>query len=157
MRNQRLLPGQTSAIVAEGARSFLQHEGVPVDGVLNEVDEAAGSAVQVGGTVLVRIGRDRSTGGSYVVDGDDGSVGLVGVDLAESVYVNRSPHAFALSLTEFEVAVNSDEIASGEPEDLERAAERFRARLMEIDPTALGEETGFWGTLIFDLANGDYS
>lgn len=157
MENQRLMPEQTSLIVDGDVRSFLEDRGIPVGGALVELDSGAGDAVEIDGAEMVRVGKDRSTGGFYVVSGADGRIYHVDLEHSEMIYVNCSPSAFASSLNEFENAVQSDEVTGGDLDDAEIAAERFRKRLIEVDPTAMQDETGFWGTLVFDLASGDYS
>ncbi|WP_405537717.1 hypothetical protein OG787_33580 [Streptomyces sp. NBC_00075] len=43
-----------------------------------------------------------------------------------------------------------------DPDGMEKIAESLRRALAEIDPSTLREDPGFWHSLLFDVAIGDY-
>ena len=91
-------------------------------------------------------------GGAYFIDRDSGEIMLWDEEIGNLVYVNASPREFGTSVTVFE------EAATGSSQDeAEEIAARLRVELSAIDPTALRDETGFWQSLLMDVAIGDYA
>lgn len=87
----------------------------------------------------------------YAVDLDSGAVVAVS-DLSGVWHVNESVAAFVRSMETF-----TELCPFGTDDDCAEAADEFRARLREIDPTSLREDPGHWHGLLHDIAIGDYS
>jgi hypothetical protein len=141
----------------DDARSFLVEQGVPTDHLLFRANDPS-EVFRIesnDGRIWVCIG---SVGESehLCVDARTGSVAGINPDTGDVWHVNSSVRAFAQSLAVF---------ADGYPfyppdndaEQQEQAAERLRRTLLNIDATALREDPGFWNTILFDVANGDYT
>ena len=131
----------------DDARDYLAGVGLPVEHALF----AAGETEDADENLLPIGFGDPDNDDVYCVDSDNGQVLYLGREDLSTTYVSASPRLFDACLRVFEAEIDASE---DDPEDL---SERLRLRLMEIDPTAFQEDPGFWGNILFDVANGDYS
>lgn len=146
----------TAVLASVEARSFLAEEGLPTAHELFDVLDPADAIVEQhssGRTFLfvgVAEGVER-----YGIDTATGAVVAVNLHDDRVWHINASVMTFARSL---DVFAQSCPFGSRgcEREEHEQAADAFRDRLHEIDPTSLREDPGFWHTLLFDIAIGDY-
>lgn len=146
------------------ASEFLSTVGLPAESRLFTAEEA--SASQDHDRIVTRravfVGfeaGDAAVGpASYYVDCETGSVSYVTADGLASFHVSDSPRAFAACLEVFDKGI-SEALAEvkSEPEDWEEVAESLQKAIEVVDPSALREDPGFWHSLLFDVANGDYS
>lgn len=136
------------------ARSFLASEGLPAD---HELFDASVATVEehASGRAFLFVGEIKGVE-RYGIDIASGVVVAVNVHDSSVWFVNASVRQFALSLEAFTERFPFG-TTDAEQEDLERAADEFRVRLLEIDLAALDEDPGHWHGLLHDIAIGDYS
>lgn len=140
------------------ARDFLVNVGLPIDHVLFSALEAPleERVEEVGGRRLLRVGSgSQDDEDTYCVDCANGEVVYLSrFDMSDS-HVSASPRQFAECLLAFESEISSA-ASESDPELLEALSERVARRISDIDPSSLREDPGFWGSILFDVANGDY-
>jgi len=140
-------------------REFLIDIGLPVDHVLFSATQAPYEVrvEEIGGRSFLRVGFGaHDSEDSYCVDCASGEVVYLSrIDMSES-HVNASPRQFddCLRIFESEIAIA---VSGDEPIGLEALAERLSQGISNIDSSALREDPGFWGSILFDVANGDYT
>ncbi|MFI1357467.1 SUKH-4 family immunity protein [Streptomyces sp. NPDC020898] len=156
MENHQYSASYVGRVQDRAAREFLTATGLPVASVLFTADEADGP--DLGGAVdreVVRIGYDVEGEGSYYVDAETGAVLYVEAYASTEFHVSASPQGFAECLEVFE-RKTSETAADADPDELEEITNSLRSAIEEIDPSTLREDPGFWHSLLFDVANGDY-
>jgi hypothetical protein len=133
------------------ARRFLQAVGlITIRGVFEPVESPADPAA---GPLL--IGRVENEG-KYYVDPVGGQVTYVSDYDLEPMHVNVSVGAFGESLRLFEEATNR--LLEGfDSSVFVAAADALGTAIEAIDPSALGDEDGFWPSMLADVTNGDYT
>ena len=142
-----------AAVRKPDAREFLLDVGLPSDHVLfTAPPKSSVSPEEVDGRRVLPIGTgDPETDDAYVLDTDTGEVLYLNrIDMSLS-HVSASPRQFDDLLRVFESETTA---VADDPEDV---ADRIRLQIENIDPTALDEDPGFWGDVLFDVANGDYT
>jgi len=138
-----------AAVRIADARDFLVTTGLPEQSsIFNAVE---GGERSVDGRDLLQVS-DVENGGAYFIDRDSGEIMLWDGEIGNLAYVNASPRQFGASVTLFEEAT-----AESSLDEAEEIAARLRTELSAIDPTALRAETGFWQSLLMDVAIGDYA
>jgi len=131
------------------ANDFLVTTGLPEESSI--FIAAEGGERSVDGRDLLQVS-EVENGGAYFIDRDSGEIMLWDGEIGNLVYVNASPRQFGASATLFEEAT-----AESSLDEAEEIAARLRVELDAIDPTALRDETGFWQSLLMDVAIGDYA
>jgi hypothetical protein len=162
MNSQRTVytEAQLSGLVRDAAsRRYLSTSGLPARSVLFRAepspyvvtaDDPASSYMIVGRVPpQLLIGLNRDSGEVVAIDENAESRN-------RAWHVNADMEKFVASVEEFDARVP---FYTGEftNEKVEESAAALTTRLIEIDPTALSEEPGFWQGLTFDVALGDYS
>ncbi|GAA3807083.1 SUKH-4 family immunity protein [Streptomyces phyllanthi] len=72
--------------------------------------------------------------------------------------MSNSPRDFAACLDVLDRGISeAPKEPNPEPEDWEEVAASLQQAIEAIDPSALHDDPGFWYSLLFDVANGDYS
>ncbi|MFI7368428.1 SUKH-4 family immunity protein [Streptomyces sp. NPDC050149] len=157
MANHRYSIEYVACVRNSAARDYLSSVGLPVEHVLFSASEAAGGggAEQVGGRDLLKLGSGGDGDDAYCVDCETGEVLYRGSGDPSLFSVNSSPQRLSecLSVFEIETARSADE---DDPEILEELADLLGRSLGEIDPSALQDDPGFWRSILFDVAIGDY-
>jgi hypothetical protein len=140
-----------AAVRPPDAREFLSDVGLPTDHVLFAPSKGS-SALSVEDRQVLPIGTgDPDSDDAYVIDTATGEILYLNrVDLSLT-HVSASPRKFDDLLRVFESETTA---VADDPEDV---ADRIRLQIENIDPTALDEDPGFWGNVLFDVANGDYT
>lgn len=153
----RYLTEYVEMVADTAARDFLADVGLPaVPGMFTPAespgdrifgDEAAG--------LLLRISLGTEGGGFFGVDLLRGEIIYVAEYNLKRFYVNSSPELFAACLEAFQehVARCAD---AGDDADYEEISESLGGVLEGIDPPAMHDDPGFWRSLLFDIATGDY-
>lgn len=150
----------------KAAREFLCTIGLPVESRLFTAEEALAGQdhdhLVTQGAVLVglEVGDAAVGPASYYVDCETGSVSYVTADGLASFHVSDSPRAFAACLEVFDRGISAalrETKSEPETEDWEEVAESLQQAIEAVDPAALRDDPGFWRSLLFDVANGDYS
>lgn len=156
MENHQYSDSHVGQVQDRAAREFLTTVGLPVASVLFTADEASGPDLD--GAMdreAVRIGYDVEGEGSYYVECGTGAVLHVEEYTFTEFHVSASVQSFAECLEVFERRT-SETAADADSDELEKIAESLRRALAEIDPSTLREDPGFWHSLLFDVAIGDY-
>jgi hypothetical protein len=146
-------------IVADtAARDFLVSVGLPaVPGVFAPAEPASDRAVGDEPTgVLLRIDDGTEGGGFFGVGRLRGEIIYVAEFNSERFYVNSSPELFARCLDAFQDHILRCADA-GDRTELEAISDSLGKVIQGIDPSAMRDDPGFWRSLLFDVANGDYS
>ncbi|MEU2820789.1 SUKH-4 family immunity protein [Streptomyces bacillaris] len=138
------------------AREYLSSIGLPVEHVLFSASEAAGGGAEnVEGRDLLKLGSGGDGDDTYCVDSETGEVLYRGSDDPPLFFVNSSPQKLSECLSIFEVET-ARSAGEDDPEMLEELADLLGRSLGEIDPLALQDDPGFWRSILFDVAIGDY-
>ncbi|MEU7332072.1 SUKH-4 family immunity protein [Streptomyces parvus] len=139
------------------AREYLSSIGLPVEHILFSASEAAGGggAENVEGRDLLKLGSGGDGDDAYCVDSETGEVLYRGSDDPSLFFVNSSPQKFSECLSVFEVET-ARSAGEDDPEMLEDLVDLLGRSLGEIDPLALQDDPGFWRSILFDVAIGDY-
>lgn len=159
MENHRYAVLYVERVRDRAAREFLTTVGLPSASLLFTADEAAARGREQGHPAdreVVRLGYDMEGEGAYFVECATGAVLYVEAYAFTAFHVSNSPRTFAECLEEVE-RKTSEAPFDAEPEDWEDIAESLRRSLAEIDPSTLRDDPGFWHSLLFDVAIGDYS
>lgn len=139
------------------AKAYLVHQGMPEDHLLFRAyssDEVHPAASPDGRTWLC-VG-EVGDAEKLCVDVRSGHVADLNDISGEVWHVNASVAQFAQSLAAF-AARFPFYPADDDMERKEKAAENLRSVLSSLDPTALEGDAGYWDTILFDVANGDYA
>jgi hypothetical protein len=139
------------------AKAYLQAQGLPDEHLLFAAYAPAEVSVKESGggrrwLCVGSLGDGRHLG----VDLQTGEAADIDEDAGETWHVNADVEKFAATLVAFE-RMFPFYPADNDMERKERAAEALRALILEIDPTAFDEDPGYWNTVVFDVANGDYA
>ncbi|MET9482676.1 SUKH-4 family immunity protein [Streptomyces sp. NPDC006638] len=139
------------------ARDYLSSVGLPVEHVLFSASEAAGGGrvENVEDRDLLKLGSGGDGDDAYCVDCKTGEVFYRGSGDPSLFSVNSSPQKLSECLSVFELEI-ARSAGGDDPEMLEELADLLGRSLGEIDPPALREDPGFWRSIIFDVAIGDY-
>jgi hypothetical protein len=155
VRRHRYSTGYVECLEDESSRQFLAVEGLPdVPGVFTprEFDATGESGV---GTDALKIGYGEEGEGFYCVDRESGAVLYVESYEGTEYFVNSSLQAFAKCLERFHRETSA--LATGsESFQCEELAVVLRRGIEDLDPRAVSEDSGFWASLLFDVAIGDY-
>ncbi|MFJ5838092.1 SUKH-4 family immunity protein [Streptomyces shenzhenensis] len=138
------------------AREYLSSVGLPAEHVLFSASEAAGGGVEnIDGRDLLRLGSGGDGDDAYCVDCKSGEVLHRDSGDPSLFFVNSSPQKFAeyLSVFELETARSASE---DDPEMLEELSDLLARSFEAIDSSALRDDPGFWRSILFDVAIGDY-
>ncbi|MFJ3301493.1 SUKH-4 family immunity protein [Streptomyces bacillaris] len=130
---------------------------LPVEHVLFSASEVAsgGGTETVEGRDILKLGSGGDGDDAYCVDPETGEVLYRGSDDPSPFFVNSSPQKLSECLSVFEVET-SQSAGEADPESLEELADLLGRSLGEIDPLALQDDSGFWRSILFDVAIGDY-
>jgi SUKH-4 immunity protein len=145
-------------IVADtAARDFLVGVGLPaVPGVFAPAEPPSDRAFGNEATgVLLRIDDGTEGGGFFGVGCLHGEIIYVAEFNSRRFYVNSSPELFARCLEAFHDHVLRCPDA-GDRTELEGISDSLSKIIEGIDPSAMRDDPGFWHSLLFDVANGDY-
>ncbi|WP_224277942.1 SUKH-4 family immunity protein [Streptomyces sp. LS1784] len=156
MANYRYSIGYVACVRNSAARDYLSSVGLPVEHVLFSAAEDAGGGVEsAGGRSLLELGFGGDGDDAYCIDCETGEVFYRGSGDPSLYFVNSSPQKLSefLSVFEFEVARSTVE---DDLETLEELADLLGRSFGEIDPSALRDDPGFWRSILFDVAIGDY-
>ncbi|MFE3942752.1 SUKH-4 family immunity protein [Streptomyces sp. NPDC059118] len=139
------------------ARDYLSSVGLPVEHVLFSASEAAGGGgvEKVEGRDLLKLGSGGDGDDAYCVDSETGEVFYRSSGDPSLFSVNSSPQKLSECLRVFELET-ARSAGEGEPETLEELADLLGRSIGEIDPSALRDDPGFWRSILFDVAIGDY-
>jgi hypothetical protein len=145
-------------IVADAmARDFLVGVGLPaVPGVFTPAESAHDRTFgdeAVG--VLLRISLGTEGGGFFGVDLLRGEIIYVAEYNSERFHVNSSPALFARCLEAFQRHVARC-VDVGDDAGFEAISDSLGRIIREIDSSAMRDDPGFWRSLLFDMAIGDY-
>ncbi|MGW2387241.1 SUKH-4 family immunity protein [Streptomyces sp. NPDC001658] len=158
MANHRYSIEYVACVRNSAAREYLSSVGLPVEHVLFSASEAAdGRGVEkVEDRDLLKLGSGGDGDDAYCVDCETGEVFYHGSGDPSMFFVNSSPQKLSecLSVFERETARFAGE---GDPEVLEELADLLGSSLGEIDSMALHDDPGFWRSILFDVAIGDYT
>ncbi|WP_330348708.1 SUKH-4 family immunity protein [Streptomyces sp. NBC_00582] len=140
------------------AREFLVTGGLPssASGLFTAAESEGSEPERIGGRDVVRIGNDGEGDGGYFVDCATGAVLYVAAYAFTEFHVSESPQSFVRCLEEFERAT-SGAPRDADPDEWTRIAESLERTIAATDPSALREDPGFWHSLLFDVASGDYA
>jgi hypothetical protein len=144
-------------VVHTGAQQDLVDHGLPDQHLLFTIYTPSDTALRrlPGGREVLVIGDDRKaldlcidvhSGAVIEVNRSDGSVWLV----------NSSVRQFVRCLEEFSRRYPFGE-SSNDLDNAEAAADELASTIREIDDAAIDTERGYWGSIIFDIGNGDYA
>lgn len=157
MVNHRYSIEYVACVRNSTAREYLSLVGLPAEHVLFLASEAAGGGgvEKVEDRDLLKLGSGGDGDDAYCVDCESGEVFYRGSDDSSLFSVNSSPQKLSecLSVFELETARSAGE---GDPEMLEELADLLGRSLGEIDSAALRDDPGFWRSILFDVAIGDY-
>jgi len=156
MKVHRYSAEYAEVVADAAARGFLVDLGLPaVPGVFTPAespqervfgDAAAGA--------LLRISLGTEGGGFFGAGLLHGEIIYVTEYNSQRFYVNSSPELFAGCLEAFQEHAARCASAGA---DFEAIAESLGEAIERIDPPALRDDPGFWRSLLFDMANGDYA
>jgi SUKH-4 immunity protein len=145
----------------ERAREFLVKVGLPtVPGVFtaSELRSGHGSEAPIPAAGMLRIGYGVEGEGYYYVNCSSAAITYTESYEGSTYLVNSSPQSFADCLDIFQVETSRTMGTMGtNPARLEEAANSIGAAIEAIDSAAMRDDPGFWRSLLFDVANGDYS
>lgn len=109
----------------------------------------------VAGRGTLKIGYGEEGEGFYCVDRESGAVLYVESYERSGFFVNSSPQTFAKCLELFQEETSRLTVEL-DPSEFEEAAASLGRGIEEIDSPAMSEDPGFWRSLLFDVAIGDY-
>ncbi|MFJ8604003.1 SUKH-4 family immunity protein [Streptomyces shenzhenensis] len=92
---------------------------------------------------------------AYCVDCKNGEVLYRDSGDPSLFFVNSSPQKFAEYLSVFELET-ARSASGGDPEMLEELSDLLARSFEAIDSSALRDDPGFWRSILFDVAIGDY-
>ncbi|MFJ3900498.1 SUKH-4 family immunity protein [Streptomyces sp. NPDC090025] len=140
------------------AREYLSSVGLPVEHVLFSASEAAGGGgtENTEGRDLLKLGSGGDGDDAYCVDCETGEVLYRGSGDPSLFSVSSSPQKLSECLNVFEVET-ARSAGEDDPEILEELADLLGRSLGEIDPLTLQDDPGFWRSILFDVAIGDYA
>lgn len=135
---------------------YLSSVGLPVEHVLFSASEAADGGVEkTEGRNLLKLGSGGDGDDLYCVDCENGEVLYRGSGDPSLFLVNSSPQKLSECLRAFELET-ARSAGEGDPAALEELADLLGRSLGEIDSSAMPDDSGFWRSIIFDVAIGDY-
>jgi hypothetical protein len=138
------------------ARECLSSVGLPVEHVLFSASEAAGGGVEKNeGRNLLKLGSGGDGDDAYCLDCENGEVLYRGSGDPSLFFVNSSPQKLSECLNVFELET-ARSAGEDDPATLEELADLLGRLLGEIDSPALQGDPGFWRSILFDVAIGDY-
>lgn len=138
------------------AREYLSSIGLPVDHILFSASESAGGGVEeVEGREFLKLGSGGDGDDAYCVDCETGEVFYVVYGDPALFFVSSSPQKLSQCLNVFELEIGRA-AGKADPATLEELADLLARTLGEIDPSALEDDPGFWRSILFDVAIGDY-
>ncbi|MFF4231330.1 SUKH-4 family immunity protein [Streptomyces sp. NPDC001820] len=138
------------------AREYLSSVGLPVEHVIFSASEAAGGGVkETEGRDLLKLGSGGDGDDAYCVDCENGEVLYRGGGDPSLFFVNSSPQKLSECLNVFELET-ARSAGGDDPAALEELADLLGRSLGEIDSSALQDDPGFWRSILFDVAIGDY-
>jgi hypothetical protein len=150
-------PEVATKVAHNGAQRYLVDHGLPDQHLLFKIYPPSDVTVRrmPDGNEALLIGVDRNVL-DLCIDGRSGAVIEVN-RIDESVWhVNGSVRQFVECLEEFNRRYPFGE-SSNDLDAAEMAADEFASAVREIDDAALDTEQGYWDSVIFDIANGDYA
>ncbi|WP_405688314.1 SUKH-4 family immunity protein [Streptomyces sp. NBC_00057] len=156
MANHRYSIEYVAFVRNAAARGYLSSIGLPAEHVLFSASEAADGGVESAeGRDLLKLGSGGDGDDAYCVDCKSGEVLYRGSGDSSLFFVNSSPQKFSEYLSAFERETTR---STGEdnPEMLEELADLLARSFQEIDASALRDDPGFWRSILFDVAIGDY-
>ncbi|MBT2487479.1 SUKH-4 family immunity protein [Streptomyces sp. ISL-96] len=137
-------------------REYLSSVGLPVGHVLFSASEATGGgAKNIEGRDLLKLGSGGDGADAYCIDCESGQVFNVDNDGLSLFLVNSSPQNFSKCLNVFELEIGQT-VGEADPAVLEGLSDLLGRSLAEIDSSALEDDPGFWRSILFDVAIGDY-
>jgi hypothetical protein len=134
-------------------REYLVTVGLPAMSAVFVAGEETKESpiIAIDGRVMLKLGkRNGVLPDSYYVACDTGDI--LSVDPVACLHVNASPRLFSDCLEIFDDAIKGKDLR--EAEGISRS---LTARITERDPTAFSEEDGFWASLMWDVAIGDFT
>lgn len=138
------------------ARGFLSSVGLPVGHILFSASEAAGGGIEwVDGRDLLKLGSGGDGDDAYYIDCETGEIFYVGPGDPSTLLVNSSPQKLFECLNVFDLEITRS-AGGGNAVALEELADLLGRSLGEIDSAALEDDSGFWRSILFDVATGDY-
>ncbi|MGW2091505.1 SUKH-4 family immunity protein [Promicromonospora sukumoe] len=138
------------------ASGYLSSVGLPAEHVLFSASEADDGRVENSeGRDLLELGSGGDGADAYCVDCESGEVLYRSSDSSSLFFVNSSPQKFSEFLGSFERAT-ARSAGEDDPEKLEGLAHLLERSFQEIDAPALLDDRGFWRSILFDVAVGDY-
>ena len=146
---------EVSALADPAAREWLKVRGLPREHLLFGALEHIEPLVSASGATRLRLG-EVGEHDDLVVDTATGEVIDISADDGREWHVNDSVGQFAVALATF-TAANPFYPFGADLDVREAAADRLRTEILRTDPTALREDPGFWNSILFDVAAGDYS
>ncbi|MGC4896186.1 SUKH-4 family immunity protein [Micromonospora sp. DT31] len=158
--NFRYSAGYVECVRDTAAQEFLVAVGLPTTHVVFVACEAPEdhALLRVADRELLRIGvaTESDDVGAYHVECGTGEVVYVDALASSELYVNASPELFADCLRLFESKIDDAMNGSDDP-DPEQLADLLEAEISRIDSSALADDSGFWRSLLDDVAIGDYT
>ncbi|WP_433510204.1 SUKH-4 family immunity protein [Nonomuraea sp. CA-143628] len=156
MANHRYSIEYVACVRNPTAREYLSSVGLPAGHVLFSASEAVDGGIErVEGRDLLKL--ESGGGGDDVccIDCETGQVFYVGLDDSSTVLLNSSPQKLSECLNVFDLEITR---SAGEDDQaaLEELADQLGRSLGEIDSAALEDDPGFWRSILFDVAIGDY-
>jgi hypothetical protein len=151
-------PFEVAGRVAHAAtQRHLIEEGLPDGHLLFEIYPPSDVTVRrlPGGTDGLIIGSDHGDL-DLCIDMTSGVVVEVNRTDDSLWHVNGDVQKFAQCLEEFRRRYPFGE-SSNDPEATDAAAHALMTAIRQIDDTALDDEHGYWDSILFDIANGDYA
>lgn len=156
MVNHRYSIEYVACVRNSAAREYLSSVGLPVEHVLFSASESAGSGIEkTEDRDLLKMGSGGDGDDAYCVDCETGEVLYRTSDDPSLFSVNSSPRKFSECLYVFELET-ARSVREGDPEALEELADLLGSSLAGIDLSALRDDPGFWRSILFDVAIGDY-
>lgn len=138
-------------------RGYLASVGLPVDHVLFSAAESADGGIgRSEGRDLLSLGSGGDGDDVYCIDCETGEVFYGGPGDVPSFFVNSSPRELSEFLSVFE-AETGRSAGEDDPTALEELADLLMRSFKRIDSAALVDDPGFWRSILFDVAIGDYS
>jgi hypothetical protein len=156
MANHRYSVEYAALVRNSAARGYLSSVGLPAEHVLFSASEAdSGTVENAERRDLLELGSGGDGADAYCVDCESGEVLYRSSDDSSLFFVNSSPQKFSEFLSAFE-RETARSAGEDNPEMLEGLADLLARSFHEIDASALLDDPGFWRSIIFDVATGDY-
>lgn len=155
----RYSPGYVGSLADPEARDLLITTGLPVIPDIFTPQEAASGAISStkSGRPLLRIGYSSEREGLYGINGRTGEVIYITEYDSDEFFANSSPVLFSQCLIEFQNTL--DRLPpSSEYDDTEvrGISDSLKAVIARLDPLALLSDSGFWQSILDDIAIGNY-